>query len=89
LSDAIIESQILTNILKKCGIKASLGCFPFEELGKTTDYAIEKKSIKYMNVVKIGIENWLDNATEGTSFYSQMQSHLARMEYHIEQVRGF
>ena len=51
LSDAIIESQILTKVLKKCGVKPSLDCFPFQELGQTTEYAIAKKSIKYMNVV--------------------------------------
>lgn len=90
LSDALIESQILTKVLKKCGVKPTLDCFPFQELGKTTEYAIAKKSVKYMNIVKCGIENWLDNATnENTSFYSQMLSNLAQIEYNIEMVRGF
>lgn len=89
LSDALIESQILTRVLHKRGIAPSLDSFPFKELGYTTDYAIEKKSVNYMNTVKCGIENWLDNAEKQSSFYSQMLGHLARMEYHIERVRGF
>ena len=89
LSDAIIESQILTKVLKKCGIKPSLDCFPFQELGTTTEYAIGKKSVKYMNVVKSGIENWLDNATSQTGFYSQMLGYLAQINYNIERVMGF
>lgn len=89
LSDAEIESQILTKVLQKRGVSPSLDCFPFQELGYTTEYAVNKKSLKYMLTVKTGIENWLDNANEGTSFYQQMLGKLAYMEYHIERVQGF
>lgn len=88
LSDAEIESQILTKILRKGKVTPNLDSFPFQELGKATDYAIEKKSIKYMEIVKVRIENWMYTANEDTSFFQQMLSNVAMLEYHIEKVKG-
>ncbi len=89
LCDAEIESQILTKILRKGKVTPNLDSFPFQELGKATDYVIGKKSVKYMQVVKFQIEQWLDTANEDTSFYQQMLSSIARLEYFIEIVRGY
>lgn len=49
LSDAIIESQILTKALKKGKVEKELTAFPFKELGTTIDYV--NKKTKYKNVV--------------------------------------
>ena len=50
LSDAIIESQILTKALKKGKVEKGIEAFPFRNLGTTFDYVEENP--KYKNVVK-------------------------------------
>lgn len=52
LEDAIIESQILTKVLKKIGIKPGITPFPFRELGTTVDYARNRYKGKYRGKVK-------------------------------------
>lgn len=49
LSDALIESQILTKALKRGRIEPEITAFPFRELGTTVEY-LEKKP-KYRDIV--------------------------------------
>lgn len=50
LSDAIIESQILTKALKKGKIEPQIKAFPFRELGTTYDY-VRNKQPKYSQML--------------------------------------
>lgn len=58
LSDAIIESQILTKALKKGKVESELTAFPFKELGTTVNYVTEKKP-KYKNIVIEALHNYI------------------------------
>lgn len=53
LDDALIETLILTKVLKKCGLQASLQAFPFRDLGYTYDYAMKTGKYKKEIVDKI------------------------------------
>ena len=49
LSDALIESEILTKALKRGKVEPEITAFPFRELGTTTDYI--KKKPKYRDII--------------------------------------
>lgn len=59
LSDAIIESMILTKALKKGKLDPQIKPFPFRELGTTYKYALEKKP-KYKDIVREAITEYME-----------------------------
>lgn len=59
LSDALIESQILTKALKKGKIEPTLASFPFRQLGTTFDYVQTKP--KYKSKLKMALKDYLEN----------------------------
>lgn len=59
LSDALIESQVLTKALKKGKVEAGLEAFPFRRLGTTFDYVTEKRP-RYKSTVAEALSNYLD-----------------------------
>lgn len=68
LSDAIIESQILTKALKKGKVEPQIKPFPFRELGTTVNYALTKKNKVYKETIKEMLFEYLkenDGFTKG------------------------
>lgn len=59
LSDALIESAILTKALKKGKIEPTIKEFPFRELGTTIDYVMEKQN-KYIQTVIDLLQEYID-----------------------------
>lgn len=59
LSDALIESEILTKALKKGKIEPYVKEFPFRGLGYTYEYVLQKKP-KYKEVLREEIEKYYD-----------------------------
>jgi len=58
LSDALIESEILTKALKKGKVESELVAFPFKELGTTVDYVTDRKP-KYKPIVIDALYNYI------------------------------
>ena len=48
LDDAIIESEILQKAAKKGKLTMGLQYFPFQMLGKTTDFIFQSKSKNFL-----------------------------------------
>lgn len=69
LSDALIESQILTRALKKGAVNEYVEAFPFRKLGTSFKYVEEgrigkEKKQKYRKILKEALENYI-NVNEG------------------------
>ena len=71
LSDAEIESKILTKALKKGKITPEINAFPFRNLGTTYDYVKERKP-KYTDILRDALNDYLDTLEEGTQYYSKI-----------------
>lgn len=63
LSDAIIESQILTKALKKGKVEPEIKAFPFRGLGTTPIYVREKKP-KYAPIIIELLQKYIENNEE-------------------------
>lgn len=75
LSDAIIESQILTKVLKKCGVRPQIDPFPFRMLGNTIDYVIkERRKTEYAEILIQMIENWQSSHESSTAYWNCMEN---------------
>jgi hypothetical protein len=78
LSDAEIESQILTKALKKGKIEPQIKAFPFRELGTTTEYI--KKKPKYKDTVEQLLEQYIEEndgenrANEGSAYWKRIMN---------------
>lgn len=70
LSDALIESAILTKALKKGKIEPIIKEFPFRELGTTIDYVLEKQN-KYIQTVIEMLQIYINN-NDGTTKAEEM-----------------
>lgn len=60
LSDALIEAEILTKVLKKGKVEPTITAFPFRDLGSPADY-VRKKKPKYKHVVRQAIEDYIES----------------------------
>lgn len=85
LSDAIIESHILTKILAKGKIVPNIQVFPFRELGETYKYVKRVKGKeKYKKVVVEKIENYLkENISVSPTYLSRLENILVYLEMNI------
>ena len=82
LSDALIESQILTKALKKGKIEPTLYAFPFRDLGSTIDYAIDTKQ-KYIEPLHELLLNYIENNNgfeKGGAYWKKILKELERLE---------
>lgn len=71
LSDAVIESQILTKALKKGKVEPEIVAFPFRELGTTPMYVRNKKP-KYAPIIIELLEKYIEeNESAGKNMDSQ------------------
>ena len=75
LSDAIIESQILTKALKRGAVPPMVTAFPFRELGTTYDYVLNKKP-KYKDSLREALEDYIEGLDDATGYYTRMESIL-------------
>lgn len=74
LSDAIIEAQILTKVLKKCSVKAEIEPFPFQQLGVTVDYITENtKNRKQAKVIADLLAMWLVQNGTNTAYGKRIE----------------
>jgi hypothetical protein len=82
LSDAEIESQILTKALKKGKVEPSIVAFPFRILGTTFDYVKNNRKKKYAKKVYEALKEYLEmNADKpNNSYWSKMEKELYRLE---------
>ena len=84
LSDALIESQILTKALKKGKVEPTLYAFPFRDLGTTVDYVINKQN-KYINSLFNLLEEYMEknNGFEKAGIYwNKMRKDYDRLDAH-------
>ena len=84
LSDALIESQILTKALKKGKVEPTLYAFPFRDLGTTVDYVINKQN-KYINSLFSLLEEYMEknNGFEKAGVYwNKMRKDYDRLDAH-------
>lgn len=84
LSDALIESQILTKALKKGKVEPTLYAFPFRDLGTTVDYVINKQN-KYINSLFSLLEEYMEknNGFEKSGIYwNKMRKDYDRLNAH-------
>lgn len=84
LSDAIIESQILTKALKKGKVEPTLYAFPFRDLGTTVDYVINKQN-KYINSLFDLLDEYMEkNDGFGKSgiYWNKMRKDYDRLNAH-------
>lgn len=84
LSDAIIESQILTKALKKGKVEPTLYAFPFRDLGTTVDYVINRQN-KYINPLFDLLDEYMEknNGFEKSGIYwDKMRKDYDRLNAH-------
>lgn len=84
LSDALIESQILTKALKKGKVEPTLYAFPFRDLGTTVDYVINKQN-KYINSLFDLLDEYMEknNGFEKSGIYwNKMRKDYDRLNAH-------
>lgn len=82
LSDALIESQILTKALKKGKIEPTLYAFPFRDLGSTIDYAIDTNH-KYVEPLYELLLNYIENNNgfeKGGAYWKKIMKELEKLE---------
>lgn len=80
LSDAIIECQILTKALKKCGVTSEIVAFPFRELGETSDFVIKTHSKKYAKLLIDILYQYLQNYKGNSRFATQIENQITKIE---------
>lgn len=89
LGDVFIESQILLKILKKGTFEKGIQYFPFNELGETIDFILAERNSKKItlediqNVINIMYIK-LDSLDKFSSFASQLESKLLRLERYAQ-----
>lgn len=84
LSDAIIESQILTKALKKGKVEPTLYAFPFRDLGTTVDYVINKQH-KYINSLFDLLDEYMeknDGFEKSGIYWNKMRKDYDRLNAH-------
>lgn len=84
LSDAIIESQILTKALKKGKVEPTLYAFPFRDLGTTIDYVINKQN-KYINSLFDLLDEYMeknDGFEKSGIYWNKMRKDYDRLNAH-------
>lgn len=84
LSDAIIESQILTKALKKGKVEPTLYAFPFRDLGTTVDYVINKQH-KYINSLFNLLDEYMeknDGFEKSGIYWNKMRKDYDRLNAH-------
>lgn len=82
LSDAEIESQILTKALKRGKVEPYLEAFPFRNLGTTVDYVTEKQP-KYKPVVIEALRTYIDangGADKVSPYWTKINNILEMLE---------
>ena len=85
LSDAIIEVAILTKILKKGKLEATMGAFPFRELGETYKYVTAKPSkYKYAKTVIQAIEEYLKETEKVNAYTNRLESVITYLNNYID-----
>lgn len=75
LSDALIESQILTKALKKGKLEPMIKAFPFRELGYTYEYVLQKKP-KYTTLLADAFYKYLEdnNFGKGNGYWNNINN---------------
>lgn len=84
LSDALIESQILTKALKKGKVEPTLYAFPFRDLGTTVDYVINKQN-KYINSLFDLLDEYMeknDGFEKSGIYWNKMRKDYDRLNAH-------
>lgn len=76
LSDALIESKILTKALKKGKVEPYLQAFPFKELGYTYDYVLNKKQ-KYKEEFAESLKEYYDTLDKMTTWGKRIERIVA------------
>lgn len=76
LSDAIIESAILTKALKKGKVEPYLKAFPFRELGYTYEYVLEKKP-KYRDTLREQLLEYYEEINQDTAWGIRIEKIIA------------
>ena len=80
LSDAEIESVILTKALKKGKLVPQIESFPFRLLGTTFDYAIKRNNPKYLKTLLVLLEEYMKNLRTDTGYFSRILNEYSRLE---------
>lgn len=80
LDDAIIETYILTKILKRKGLQPTINAFPFRELGYTYDFVEEKGKYKDVVVNQINIYLQDKETNNYTKRLEKIVNRLTEME---------
>lgn len=91
LSDALIETEILTKALKRGAVRPQMDSFPFRELGTSFRYVREKQP-KYTQVVIDALAEYLDQYQGSERYYNRMCNSLDNLitfhdEYKQEQEK--
>lgn len=76
LSDAEIETQILTKALKKGKAEPLIKEFPFRSLGTTYDYVLTKRT-KSIDDVRTAIENYYDTLDPTSKYAHKIENIIA------------
>lgn len=85
LDDAIIESEILQKAAKKGKLTMGLQYFPFQMLGKTTDFILKSKSkVPYEEV-----QNVIDVMKEKTKEYDENSTFLIYLERDVMRLMDY
>lgn len=78
LSDSEIETAILAKCLKKGKINPNIESFPFQKLGTTLDYVVNKKSTKYAEILLDLLDKYFeskqDQINNNSSYWKRMEN---------------
>lgn len=80
LSDAIIESQILTKALKKGKVEPDIKAFPFRELGTIYNYIDSKKTKKSKEKAVLALEKQLEKMNHCSKGYWNLSKTLETLK---------
>ncbi len=84
LSDATIETFILSKIASRHAIEIGITFFPFRELGETTDFVqrLKRPNIDECATIIEALENHLATKEAGTAYYTRIKNKIEQvMDY--------
>lgn len=82
LSDALIETYILSKIAKRGKIEIGIQYFPFKELGNTDDFVLNMRypKLEYIQTVYNSIDKYLQGITESSPFSTNLENRMGRLK---------
>ena len=91
MSDAIIESYILTKALKKGKLEPSIAAFPFRNLGSTFDYVVNQapktKKEQYQKMLLDKLIDYIEENEGENKAYCDNNKYWLRMVRQCDRLK--